>query len=363
MSKTVIIGLTGNIATGKSTVVSMLTQRGALAVDADRLVHEILATNPDAQAEIAARFGPKVRLPDGRIDRKALGAIVFRDSQGLKDLEAIIHPRVGEQVNALLARSDAPVVVLEAIKLLEGQLCGRCDQIWVTDCSREQQIERLVNGRGLTRKQALARVNSQAPQAIKVSQADVVIDTSGTLKATERQVDVAWRRIAPAAAERPVIRRAKASDVDALVKFINAAQPEAPPLERLELLASFGEQGYMLAESNQEIQGVVGWNTEDFIARLRQVWLTPEPVQEEIGRELLEAVCQAAAELMCEVALLFVPAGTGAENIQLFTSCKFSPVALEDLILAWRRAAKSSMPAGSAIMVRKLRDRRVMQPV
>ena len=366
MSKPFIIGLTGNIATGKSTVMALLAERGALTIDADGLVHEILAADPEAQTRIVARFGPEIARPDGRIDRGRLGAIVFHDRQGLSDLEAIVHPRVGERVRMLIAQATAPVVVIEAIKLLEGQLRALCDSIWVSDCRPEQQVERLLSGRGLTRAQALARINSQAPQEHKVAQADVVIDTSGTLAETEQQVEAAWSALPAVQAERrtrPVIRRASARDVAALAAFLNARQAGSPSVERLELLASFGEQGYMLAEVDGEIQGVIAWNTEDFIARLRQPWLPDGPSLAETGRPLVESVCRAAIELMCEAALLFVPDTISEQEKSLYEACNFGPVEVSELIPAWRRAAESSMPAGCRVMLRKLRERRVMQPV
>lgn len=366
MSKPYIIGLTGNIATGKSTVRALLAVRGALTIDADGLVHEILASDAEVRARIVERFGPEITRPDGGIDRGRLGTIVFRDRQGLSDLEAIVHPRVGERVRELIAAATEPVVVIEAIKLLEGQLRALCDSIWVSNCRPEQQVDRLVSGRKLSRAQALARINSQAPQEQKVAQAGVVIDTSSTLAETERQVDVAWAAL-PAArtnhGPRPEMRRARARDVDALVAFLNARRTDGPPAERMELLASFGEQGYMLAELGGVIRGMIAWNTEDFIAYLRQVWLPDGKNAAETGRLLVESVCQAAHELMCEVALLFVPETLGEQEQSLYEACSFDAVEVTELIPAWRRAAESSMPAGSRVMLRKLRERRVMQPV
>ncbi len=190
-----VIGLTGNIATGKSTVTAMLARRGACVIDADQVVHQLLDTDPAVQSEVAACFGPGVRTAGGMIDRVRLGAIVFASPAGMRDLERILHPRVGARVDEMMARSNAPVVVVEAIKLLESELRSRCQAIWVTTCSEEEQIRRLVRDRDMTREQALARIQSQPPQAVKLAQADVVIDTSGTLAQTEKQVEQAWREL------------------------------------------------------------------------------------------------------------------------------------------------------------------------
>jgi dephospho-CoA kinase len=189
-----IIGLTGNIATGKSTVIEMLAQRGAFTIDADKLVHQLLDADLAVRSEIVARFGPDVRDASGAIDRVRLGAVVFSNLAGMRDLEEILHPRVQLQVDELLVRCDSSAVVIEAIKLLESELRQRCQAIWVTTCREEQQLQRLMNGRKMTRAQALARIRSQPPQAEKLAQADVVIDTSGTMDYTEKQVERAWRR-------------------------------------------------------------------------------------------------------------------------------------------------------------------------
>jgi dephospho-CoA kinase len=189
-----IIGLTGNIATGKSTVIEMLAQRGAFTIDADKLVHQLLDADLAVRSEIVARFGPDVRDASGAIDRVRLGAVVFSNLAGMRDLEEILHPRVQLQVDELLARCGSSAVVIEAIKLLDSELRQRCQAIWVTTCREEQQLQRLMNGRKMTRAQALARIRSQPPQAEKLAQADVVIDTSGTMDYTEKQVERAWRR-------------------------------------------------------------------------------------------------------------------------------------------------------------------------
>jgi len=195
MGDVLIIGLTGNIATGKSTVTGMLAQLGAYTIDADQVVHRLLDTDATVQSEVVARFGPGVRTPGGMMDRGRLGAIAFSSPAAMRDLEMILHPRVGAQVDKMIARCDASVVVVEAIKLLESELHRRCQSIWVTTCQEEDQINRLMRDRDMTREEALARIRSQPPQAAKVARADVVIDTSGTLDQTKEQVEQAWRML------------------------------------------------------------------------------------------------------------------------------------------------------------------------
>jgi dephospho-CoA kinase len=190
-----IIGLTGNIATGKSAVMNLAIERGALAIDADKIVHEILQHDMAVQEAITNIFGPTVRHADGRIIRSALGEIVFDNPQAMRNLEAIIHPAVHRQVLSRIKESQSSIIIIEAIKLLEGKLRGICHTIWVTRCSRERQLERLRVCRGLDDESAVIRVDSQAPQEDKVLHADSVIDTDGLMDDTRRQFEQAWSRI------------------------------------------------------------------------------------------------------------------------------------------------------------------------
>ncbi len=191
-----IIGLTGNIATGKSAVMRLAAERGALTIDADGVVHELLAGDAGIQAQVVAAFGESVRRAEGGIDRAALGVIVFGDPARLRQLEAILHPAVRLAIARRVAGSDAPVIVIEAIKLLEGPLADMCDQTWVTACARETQMARLRVCRGMDEASAAARIDAQSPQADKIARADVVITTDGLLRETEAQVAAAWGALA-----------------------------------------------------------------------------------------------------------------------------------------------------------------------
>jgi dephospho-CoA kinase len=194
--KPIIIGLTGNIGTGKTTVLRMLAARGAYTVDADEIAHRVIEPGGSAYEAVVAAFGPEILNPDGTINRKRLGQIVFADPDRLARLEQIVHPAVIATVNALIEQTTAPVVVVEAIKLLEaGMAATMCDQVWVVTSPVEQQIERLMAERGMTREAAIARMAAQSPQSFKIAQADVIIDNSGTLADLERQVEAAWQRL------------------------------------------------------------------------------------------------------------------------------------------------------------------------
>lgn len=198
------IGLTGNIATGKSTVGQMLAALGAELIDADRLVHVALKPEGAAYRQVVSAFGPAILDRDGAIDRKKLGALVFDDPAALAKLEALVHPPVIEEVTRRIAASSAPVVVVEAIKLLESGMADSYDALWVTTCSEAHQLARLIHGRGLSRDEALKRIRMQAPQETKVARADVLIDTNGTMQETQQQVYAAWECYVRPNCQRPM---------------------------------------------------------------------------------------------------------------------------------------------------------------
>ena len=190
-----LIGLTGNIGTGKSTVLRMLEQLGARVIDADRLAHEVMEPDTPVWRDVVESFGPGVVAADGRIDRAALARIVFDDPVALQRLEAIVHPAVGARIAQALAEATEPVVVIEAIKLIEAGLHERADAVWIVTCRSEQQVQRLTEGRGFSEEEVRRRMEVQPPIEPKLPLADVVIDNSGTVEKTWQQVLAAWQEI------------------------------------------------------------------------------------------------------------------------------------------------------------------------
>lgn len=184
-----VIGLTGRIGCGKSTVAAMLRERRVATIDADEVSREVRDQDPVAGAAIEARFGSR--------EPSALAAIVFDDPAALADLEAIIHPRVRDRVRATLqdlAAAGAEVVVVEAIKLLESPLRGECDQVWVVVCRPQDALARLAE-RGMTEVDARNRMARQASEATFRAAADVVIDGSASFDETRREVTSALARL------------------------------------------------------------------------------------------------------------------------------------------------------------------------
>jgi dephospho-CoA kinase len=197
-----IIGLTGNIGAGKSEVLRVLRERGADSIDADRVGHEVMLPHTPEWEQLVARFGRDILQPDDTVDRRKLGAIVFADRDALRDLEHIVHPGVRARIRARFAATDRPVIVVEAIKLLESGLYLEVDAVWAVTAPRDVRVRRLVDTRGLTLAEAETRVDAQPPEAEKVARADVVIQNDGDLEAMDEQVAIAWRAVESGAAPR-----------------------------------------------------------------------------------------------------------------------------------------------------------------
>jgi dephospho-CoA kinase len=179
-----VIGLTGNIGCGKSTVAGMLRDLGVATVDADAVAREIRHNDADARAEIQRRFGT--------YEASDLARIVFSDADALRDLEAILHPRVRGAIRSRLAElteGGVEVAAVEVIKLLESPLADGCDEIWVVRCDEADAIARLAASRSMDEATARSRLASQSSQDEKVAAADVVIDGSAPMDETRRQVE------------------------------------------------------------------------------------------------------------------------------------------------------------------------------
>jgi dephospho-CoA kinase len=190
-----LIGLTGNIGSGKSTIGAQLGELGAFVVDADQVYRDLIEPGQPGWRAVVDLFGPAVVDGEGRIDRRALGAIVFRDAEALARLERATHPLVLARIDELLARERPRVAVHEAIKLIESGGADRCDELWVVTAPRERQIERLVAPRGLTPEEAALRVDAQPPQSEKAARADVVIRNDGDLASLRARVAEEWARV------------------------------------------------------------------------------------------------------------------------------------------------------------------------
>ncbi len=370
-----VIGLTGNIATGKSVVRRMLEHLGAYTIDADALSHRAISKGAPGYQPVLSTFGKWLVGKDGEIDRKKLGNLVFNDPEALTQLEDIIHPLVYQATGILIQRAAQHVIVVEAIKLLEGKLRGVCDSIWVTNAPEEVQAERLIRKRGLSRDQALERVRMQSAQSDKVSAANVVIKNTGSYEDLWKQVSAAWKKISPASEEpAPVVvkpaasgdfsvQRGRPRDSAAIARLLTELSKGNRKVNSEDVMADFGDKAYLLLQMGGRSVGVAGWQVENLVARTTDLYLADgiEPVK--AIETLVKAVERASGDLQCEASLLF-PQGPLARQDAVWKQLGYERQTPETLgVQAWQDAALESMPSDSTLYFKQLRQDRVLRPI
>ncbi len=190
-----VIGLTGGIACGKSTVSAHLRRRGLTVVDADLVARELTAPGTEGLRQIKETFGWQYVCPDGTLDRKRLGEKVFAEPEALERLNAIMTPLLRAELSRQLAAAEPPVVLDAALLLENAAYRDLVDCVWVVTASPEHQLERLMARNRYSRRQAEARISAQMPEAVRLAQADAVIDNNGTVEETCAGVDALLARL------------------------------------------------------------------------------------------------------------------------------------------------------------------------
>jgi dephospho-CoA kinase len=368
-----IIGLTGNIATGKSVVRKMLEHLGAYGIDADALAHRATAKGAPGYKPVVDTFGSWILASDGQIDRAKLGRIVFSDPEALAQLEAIVHPLVEQAVDILIRRATQPVIVIEAIKLMESGLRGRTDSLWVTYAPQEVQIARLTSKRGMPPAAALQRIQAQPPQELKTAAAHVVIQNTGSFEDTWRQVAAAWQEIFPsadteveesAAAQGEVrVQRARPKAAAEIAELITRLSEGRRKLTRSDVMAAFGEKAFLLLTIEGKPFGIVGWKVENLVARTDDVYLDRSLDPAKSLKALMDEVEHTSRELQCEASLLFLPVHL-ARMDGLIKSLGYQPRTIHSLgVRAWQEAAVETKAPDTVMLFKQLRQDRVLRPV
>ncbi|MGW8459559.1 dephospho-CoA kinase [Bacillus atrophaeus] len=189
---TLVIGLTGGIASGKSTVANMLKNKGITVIDADIIAKQAVEKGMPAYRQIIDAFGEDILLDNGDIDRRKLGAIIFNNEEKRLTLNGIVHPAVRAEMISkrnLAVSNNEPFVVLDIPLLFESKLEHLVDKVLVVSVTEALQLKRLKERNQLTEEEALSRINSQMPLADKIKRADKIIDNSGSLEQTKRRLD------------------------------------------------------------------------------------------------------------------------------------------------------------------------------
>jgi dephospho-CoA kinase len=376
----IVIGLTGNIATGKSLVRRMLEHLGAFGIDADGLAHRAMSPGAPAYQPIVDTFGRWILTPDWQIDREKLGKIVFTDPDAMARLEAIVHPIVLEVIDLLVRRAKQRVIAIEAIKLFESGIAKDCDTIWVVDAPPDVQLRRLMRDRKLSEADARMRIAAQAPQSDKLARAQVIINNTGGYEATLEQVQrhlnalLGVKEAPPEPAPQVTtvslpgeaaitIQRGGPKQAEMIAAFLNKMQGGS--LTRTNVIDRFGQKAYMMALANDQLVGLAGLQVENLIARVDEFLLLPGAPANTVVRGLMESIEKAASDLQAEIALVFLANNTPEPVSKAIEALDYERRTPADLgrVPDWRQAAEESMPPNSYLLTKRLREDRVLKPI
>jgi dephospho-CoA kinase len=369
-----VIGLTGNIATGKSAVRKMLEYLGAYSLDADALSHRAIAKGAPGYQKVIDTFGKWILDEHGEIDRNRLGRLVFNDPVALQQLEAIVHPLVEHDIDLMIQGASQRVIVMEAIKLLESKLVGACDTVWTTYAPKSVQKARLMQKRDMSAQEALQRINAQPPQKVKTAAANLVIKNSGSFEDTWDQVVAAWEEIPTVAGTKPVVmqkpaagklsvQRGRPGDSAKIAAFMTRLGKGTNPPSRDDIRAAFGEKTFQLLMVDKQLAGLVGWQMENLVARITDLYIDSGIPVEKALKDLVGAVERALQDLNCEALLFFLPTkAAGQESV--WQDLGYSRRTLQTLeIQAWRDAAIEWQPSDTILLFKQLRPDSLLRPI
>jgi dephospho-CoA kinase len=374
-----VIGITGNIATGKSVVRKMLEHLGAYGIDADALGHRAMSKGAPGYKPIVELFGRWVVRADGQIDRARLGRICFGDAEAMTQLEKVIHPLVLQAVDYLVRRATQTVVAIEAIKLVESSLDKRCDSLWVSYAPPEVQMARLMQTRHIEENEARSRIRAQSPQEFKVAAANVVIKTAGTFEETWQQVTASWQRTLPALVEQPpvpavalqpvaapavalTVERARprhSAEIAAFISGLGKGFTRTPA----DIMAAFGEKAFLLLRRGQKLMGVAGWQVENLVARTTDMYIDPSLANIDAISPLISEMERASKDLQCEVSLLFLQPELALQEAALRRLGYERRLPNSLGVQAWQEAAAESMPEDTMLFFKQLRTDRILRPI
>jgi dephospho-CoA kinase len=368
-----VIGLTGNIATGKSVVRKMLEYLGAYGIDADALGHRTLEAESPGYTKIVAIFGTHILNERGQIDRARLGRIVFSDTEALKLLESTVHPLIRQAIDLLVQRAPQKVIVIEAIKLLEGELYTVCDSIWVVHSSQTIQLSRLMHKRKMSEADALQRITAQPLQENKLAVADVIIQNENSFEDTWNQVVNAWTHLfpdeanifrplpTPGASKKMTVQRAYPYHAKEIARFIAQFGCERQKCTRFEIMAEFGRKSFITLYFDDKIVGLLDWQVDDFVARAGRICFASTISQTEGMQLFLEEIERASQEYPCEAILLFLPPRL-AQRKYKWQKFGYEIKAIEELpSRVWQEAARESMLPDTVILFKQLQQKLVLR--
>lgn len=389
-----VIGLTGNIATGKSVVRQMLQHLGAYTIDADGLAHQVMMPNAPAYKPIINTFGQFIVGADGRIDRAILGKMVFGNPEALRKLEEITHPFIRQALNALVSRAQQPFVVIEAIKLLEGETAQLVDAVWVTNASPQTQYKRLIEKRKMADADAKQRIQAQGAQADKLAKATVVIQNDGSVEDTWKQVQTKFaeaKRLFASqtasasgnASQAPVapieeapedktfdvsgitVKRGMPNNAQAIADFVSTSTGKS--VSRMDIMMSFGQKSFLVAQdSTGKMLAVMGWTVENLVTRVDEFYIAQDATVKAVAHACVLAVEDASKELQSEVGFFFIPPSSPPDTVKTLQANGYGTISLPEIkVPAWREAVEEATRENKQLLIlwKQLRKDRVLTPI
>jgi dephospho-CoA kinase len=390
MSDKIVIGLTGNIATGKSLILRMLQELGATVIDADKLAHQAMRPGTPVYQAIVEEFGKFVVTDNGEIDRTQLGKIVFALPEALVRLEAITHPAVREQILKQIEEASSQVVAIEAVKLFESGLADHCQSTWVITAPTQLQLKRLVERRKMPADQAQQRIKAQSSPEEKAAKASIVIDNSGELVKTWGVVKKQYTALLaahgtseeqtkPSSVEIPAplptappsqikaedvsLRRAKPNDLSTIAQVITAGTNNILAPDPSEMMEALFSRAYVVAQAQDKVLGVAGWQAENLIAGLQDIHVMHEDLWESVGVKMLNMIHEEIEKLSCEVVIAFISDQIGPKPVAFLESQGYEQSEANKLGYLWKDAAKEWQPEHTIVLYKKLREHRIMVPM
>ncbi len=372
-----VIGLTGNIGTGKSVIRRMLEHLGAYGIDADALAHRAYAKGAPGYDKVVGVFGNYILNENGEIDRKKLGRIVFSDPEAMKRLEAIVHPLVNQAIDFIVRRSNQKVIVIESARLVGTIFADLCNSLWVVYAPEEIQLSRLMLNRGMGEKDARTRINAQLPQETQLGAANVIIKNVSSYEDAWKQVSTAWKKYVSSfetpiisvsepvhlAMGEVVIKRAGPKQANDIIDISNRLLNPAEPLTKEQVMAAFGEKAYLLLQVERNYLGFLAWQVENLVSRTTDIALDPVLPPAQYIPIMIREMERASNDLQCEVSLVITPSSL-ARHTELWKSLGYEPKKPEELsILAWQEAAQECIQKGSVLFFKQLRMDRVLRPI
>ncbi|MCA9889464.1 MAG: dephospho-CoA kinase, partial [Anaerolineae bacterium] len=301
----------------------------------------------------------------------------------MEKLEKITHPIIRQAIDLLVKRAKQRIVVVEAIKLLEGDLADMVDAVWVVDAKPQTQYKRLVLRRKMSEENAKRRILAQGKQNEKLEKANVVIRNDGSVEDTWKQVQAQWGEIRKQltgqggepvpneeettvvqSAEGLTVKRGMPGNADSIANFISERTGKS--ISRMDVMMTFGQKSYLLAAGEDEkMVGLMGWTVENLVTRMDEFYLANGYPVQAIAQLMVKAVEESSKELQSEVGFIFLPSSISEATVKAFNSAGYEPITLNEIkVPVWREVVEEATASNPmTILWKQLRKDRVLQPI